>query len=60
MKNSNLTKSILAVLVMLTATLSVQPGRCGDGRWFVLLRLYGPLEPILNKEWKPNDIEKIK
>ena len=31
----------------------------GEG-WFVLLRLYGPLEPILEKTWKPNDIEKVK
>lgn len=37
MKNSNLTKSILAVLVMLTATLSVQPGRCGDGQLKLIL-----------------------
>jgi len=31
-----------------------------DEGWFTLLRLYGPLEPILNKEWKPNDIERVK
>ncbi len=31
----------------------------GEG-WFTILRLYGPLEPILEKKWKPNDIEKIK
>lgn len=31
----------------------------GEG-WFVLLRLYGPLEPILNKEWVPNDIERLR
>jgi hypothetical protein len=30
----------------------------GDG-WFVLLRLYGPLEPILSLDWMPNDIEEI-
>lgn len=30
----------------------------GEG-WFVLLRLYGPLEPILEKTWKPNDIERV-
>ncbi len=29
----------------------------GEG-WFVLLRLYGPEAPILDKTWKPNDIEK--
>jgi len=26
---------------------------------FVLLRLYGPLEPWFNKTWKPNDFELI-
>ncbi len=31
-----------------------------DEGWFVLLRLYGPLEPILEKTWKPNDIERVK
>ena len=31
----------------------------GEG-WFVLLRLYGPLEPILEKTWKPHDIERVK
>jgi len=31
-----------------------------DEGWFVLLRLYGPLEPILNKTWRPNDIERVK
>lgn len=30
----------------------------GEG-WFVLLRLYGPLEPILSREWVPNDMERI-
>ena len=30
-----------------------------DEGWFVLLRLYGPQAPILDKTWKPNDIEKI-
>lgn len=31
----------------------------GEG-WFTLLRLYAPLEPILNKSWRPNDIELVK
>ncbi|MEE8607563.1 MAG: DUF1214 domain-containing protein, partial [Nitrospiraceae bacterium] len=31
----------------------------GEG-WFTLLRLYAPLEPILNKTWRWNDIERIK
>jgi hypothetical protein len=30
----------------------------GEG-WFVLLRLYGPEAPILDKTWKPNDIELV-
>jgi hypothetical protein len=25
--------------------------------WFMILRLYGPLEPWFNKTWRPNDIE---
>jgi hypothetical protein len=28
--------------------------------WFMLLRLYGPLDPWFNKTWKPGDIELIK
>ena len=28
--------------------------------WFVLLRLYGPLEPWFDKTWKPGDIELVK
>ncbi len=28
--------------------------------WFVVLRLYGPLEPWFNKTWKPNDFELVK
>ncbi len=31
-----------------------------DEGWFTLLRLYGPLEPILSKEWVPNDIERVR
>lgn len=31
----------------------------GEG-WFTLFRLYGPLEPILRKEWVPNDIERVR
>lgn len=27
--------------------------------WFVLLRLYGPLEPWFNKTWKPSDIASV-
>jgi hypothetical protein len=25
--------------------------------WFVVLRLYGPLEPWFNKTWRPGEIE---
>jgi hypothetical protein len=25
--------------------------------WFVILRLYGPLEPWFDKTWRPSDIE---
>ena len=31
----------------------------GEG-WFTLLRLYAPLEPILDRTWRPNDIELVK
>jgi len=28
--------------------------------WFVILRMYGPLEPWINKTWRPGDIELVK
>ncbi|MBY3418183.1 DUF1254 domain-containing protein [Rhizobium laguerreae] len=28
--------------------------------WFPLLRMYGPLEPWINKTWRPNEIELVK
>ena len=28
--------------------------------WFVILRMYGPLEPWINKTWRPGEIELIK
>ena len=28
--------------------------------WIMILRLYGPLEPWFNKEWKPEEIEEVK
>jgi len=28
--------------------------------WFMILRLYGPLEPWFNQSWKPGDIELVK
>ena len=27
--------------------------------WFVLLRLYGPLEPFFDKTWRPSEIEMV-
>ena len=27
--------------------------------WFVLLRLYGPLQPWFDQTWKPRDLEQI-
>lgn len=28
--------------------------------WFILLRLYSPLEPFFNKDWRPSEIELVK
>ena len=28
--------------------------------WFVILRMYGPLEPWLNKTWRPSEIALVK
>jgi hypothetical protein len=28
--------------------------------WFVILRLYGPLEPFFTKEWRPSEVELVK
>jgi hypothetical protein len=28
--------------------------------WFMILRLYGPLEPWFDKTWKPGEIELVK
>ncbi len=28
-----------------------------DKSWFVILRMYGPLEPWINKTWRPGEIE---
>jgi hypothetical protein len=27
--------------------------------WFPILRMYGPLEPWINKTWRPSDIELV-
>ena len=27
--------------------------------WFVILRLYGPLEPWFDQSWKPGDVERV-
>jgi len=31
-----------------------------DKAWFVLLRLYGPLQPWFDKTWSPSDFELLK
>jgi hypothetical protein len=45
----------------------IQPNAVARGNWietvpgkgfFVLLRLYGPLEPFFTKEWRPSEIQK--
>ena len=28
--------------------------------WFTILRMYGPLEPWLNKTWRPSELELVK
>jgi len=28
--------------------------------WFCILRMYGPLEPWINKTWRPSEIELVK
>lgn len=28
--------------------------------WFVILRLYGPLQPWFDKTWKPGEVEVVK
>jgi hypothetical protein len=28
--------------------------------WFVVLRLYGPLQPFFDKTWRPGEIEEVK
>jgi hypothetical protein len=28
--------------------------------WFMILRLYGPLEPWFDKTWRPGEIEPVK
>lgn len=28
--------------------------------WFMILRLYGPLEPFFTKAWRPGEIEAVK
>lgn len=31
----------------------------GEG-YFVILRLYGPTEAAIDKNWKPSDVEEVK
>ena len=28
--------------------------------WFIILRMYGPLEPWLDKTWRPSELELVK
>jgi hypothetical protein len=35
--------------------IQTMPGK----RWFVILRLYSPLEPFFTKEWRPSEIERV-
>jgi hypothetical protein len=28
--------------------------------WFTVIRLYGPLDPWIKKEWRPSEIELVK
>jgi hypothetical protein len=27
--------------------------------WFIILRMYGPLEPWIDKTWRPGEIELV-
>jgi len=36
--------------------LATLPGKS----WFTILRMYGPLEPWINKTWRPSEIELLK
>jgi hypothetical protein len=31
-----------------------------DKGWFVIFRLYGPLEPFFTKKWRPSEVELVK
>ena len=31
-----------------------------DKSWFIILRMYGPLEPWLDKTWRPSELELVK
>jgi len=28
--------------------------------WFIILRMYGPLEPWIDRSWRPSEIESVK
>lgn len=30
-----------------------------DKSWFIILRMYGPMEPWLNKTWRPRELELV-
>jgi hypothetical protein len=35
-------------------------GTMPDKGWFLILRLYSPLEPFFAKTWRPSEIEPVK
>ena len=41
------------------ATLSQKLAAVPKKGYFVLLRLYGPLEPFFDKTWRPSEIELV-
>ena len=34
--------------------------RCPSKGWFMILRLYSPLEPFFTKAWRPSEIELVR
>jgi hypothetical protein len=30
-----------------------------DKGWFVIFRLYGPLDPFFAKTWRPSEVEEV-
>jgi hypothetical protein len=38
----------------------IEPCPIPGKSWFIILRMYGPLEPWLDKTWRPSEIELVK